>query len=108
MNSSFQPHHSILIHSHFSEDEHRDPVLAIDRFCQFFPQVKAHNLLWQWLSETLTAEGTEYDDVNSRADLLFFYSELIRLLDTNYILYCNKLAEKGNAAQINEVQAMTF
>ncbi|PSL49497.1 hypothetical protein CLV51_101831 [Chitinophaga niastensis] len=78
-------------YSHLNAQESADPMLAVDRFCELFPPATARQILWLWLSETLAAEDTQYEDAQNRADLLLLYNELLRLLDANYILSFTKL-----------------
>jgi hypothetical protein len=77
-------------YTHLSEHESSEPMLAIDRFCELFPPAIARQTLWLWLSETLTAEDTQYENASHRADLLLFYNELLRLLDANYLFSLSK------------------
>ena len=86
--------HPFFQTSHLSSQESTDPMLAVNRFCELFPPAAAREILWQWLSETLTAEDTQYEDAQNRADLLLLYNELLRLLDANYILSLTKPSGK--------------
>lgn len=81
-------------HTHLSEQESIDPMLAIDRFFELFSPAIARQTLWLWLSETLAAEDTQYEDAHHRADLLVLYNELLRLLDANYLLSLSKLSSQ--------------
>lgn len=81
-------------HTHLSEQESTDPMLVIDHFCELFPPATARETLWLWLSETLAAEDTQYEDAQHRADLLLFYHELLRLLDASYLLSLTKLSSQ--------------
>ncbi|HEY9262752.1 hypothetical protein [Chitinophaga sp.] len=69
-------------------------MLAIAHFCDLFAPATARQTLWLWLSETLAAEDTQYEDVQHRADLLLFYHELLRLLDASYLLSLTKLSSQ--------------
>lgn len=77
---------SYFSHTHLSEQESTDPMLAIKHFCELFTPAAARQILWLWLSETLAAEDTQYENAQHRADLLLLYNELLRLLDANYLL----------------------
>ncbi len=86
---------SLFHYTHLSEQESIDPMLAISRFCELFPPAAARQTLWLWLSETLAAEDTQYEDAQHRADLLLLYNELLRLLDANYLLSLDKPVSKA-------------
>lgn len=88
-------------YTHLSEQESTDPMLAINRFCELFPPAAARQTLWLWLSETLAAEDTQYEDAQHRADLLLLYNELLRLLDANYLLSLSKAANSNEALIIS-------
>lgn len=81
---------SLFHYTHLSEQEAMDPMLAISRFCDLFPPATTRQTLWLWLSETLAAEDTQYEDARHRADLLLLYNELLKLLDANYLLSLEK------------------
>jgi hypothetical protein len=78
---------SYFNHTHLSEQELQNPMLTIRHFCELFPPAIARNILWLWLSETLAAEDTHYENAQHRADLLLFFNELQKLLDANYLLH---------------------
>ncbi|MET3875397.1 hypothetical protein [Chitinophaga sp. OAE865] len=86
---------SFFHYTHLSEQESVDPMLAISRFCELFPPAAARQTLWLWLSETLAAEDTQYEDAQHRADLLLLYNELLKLLDANYLLSLEKPVNKA-------------
>jgi len=89
-------------HTHLSEQESTTPMLAIDHFCELFPPATARETLWLWLSETLTAPDTHYENAQHRADLLLFYHELLRLLDANYVLSLTKVSSQQLSESSNE------
>jgi hypothetical protein len=95
-----QTSQSLFHYTHLSELESIDPMLAINRFCELFPPAAARQTLWLWLSETLAAEDTQYEDAQHRADLLLLYNELLRLLDANYLLSLSRLVNSGEALVI--------
>ena len=90
-------------YTHLSEQESADPMLAIDHFCELFPPTTARESLWLWLSETLAAEDTQYENAQHRADLLLFYHELLRLLDASYLLSLTKLSSQQLLVSDKEV-----
>lgn len=64
-----------------------DAQQVISNFCELFPPETSRKILWLWLSETLSAADTQYEDAGHRADLLLFYDELLKLLEANHALY---------------------
>ncbi|MBO9728981.1 MAG: hypothetical protein J7623_10145 [Chitinophaga sp.] len=81
-----QTSHPFFYHTHLSEEESNDPTLVLAHFSELFPPTEARQTLWLWLSETLAAADTQYEDAQSRAELLLFYHEVLRLIDASYLL----------------------
>jgi hypothetical protein len=93
-------------HTHLSGQESTNPMLAVNHFCDLFPPATARETLWLWLSETLAAEDTQYENAQHRADLLLFYHELLRLLDASYLLSLTKLSSQQLPTSNQEVIAI--
>ncbi|QEH43592.1 hypothetical protein [Chitinophaga sp. XS-30] len=73
--------------SFLSDAEQITPQTTLQSFCHRNSLSDLRKLLHTWLSETLSANDTIYDDTHHRADLLYLYNELHRLLDTVFLQY---------------------
>ena len=86
MESSKLSPKSLFYHTHLNERELKHPQEVISRFCELFSLTDVREALWLWLTETLAAQDTHYEDAQHRANLLLIYNQLLCLLDATYIM----------------------
>ncbi len=79
---------------HLTEEEAINPYLALDSFFDFasLPQIR-DELRW-WLEVTVTGNFPDQLDNGQRNDLLYFYSQVERLIESAYVLHRLQTGEK--------------
>jgi hypothetical protein len=77
---------SLFNHTYLNEKQIEHPEEVIHQFCELLSLKDVRHGLWLWLSETLAAPDTHYEDSGNRAELLFLYHQLLGVLDAVYLL----------------------
>lgn len=71
---------------HLSEDERRDPMLAIERFFGDYRLHEWRHHLWTMVEACLTTDNAGFSDPEERGDLLLHYLDLERFLEAGALL----------------------
>ncbi|NML36360.1 hypothetical protein HHL17_04060 [Chitinophaga sp. G-6-1-13] len=82
-------HPSIFQFTYLTPVEEADPFIPLHRFCDLMPLSEVRKTLNTWLTETLSAEDTIYEDTTERAQLLLTYNQLLSLFDAVYNITYN-------------------
>jgi hypothetical protein len=77
---------SFFHHTHLNEEQLAHPEQVIHQFCELLSLEDVRHGLWLWLTETIAAPDTHYEDRENRAELLFLYNQLLYVMDAVYLL----------------------
>lgn len=90
-----------LMPRHLTSEEIDNPELVRQKFFDTARLPQAREFLWEFLRVAVTGQYVKLT-VRERADLLFMYEQLERLVEADHLLHIQfKLAEAANKSSAN-------
>jgi len=77
-----------------TEEEKQNPSVVLTRFCNDYSLFELRDYHWNQLETCLTTDNTSFSEPEQRADLLYRYQQLEKVLEAIFLLFKPSTPEK--------------